>query len=353
MAEIQDLSLALQRQVAKKIYNTAFSTPSFVSLLFALDNFYMKSPVKRIDPYGIEGGDMRINFQVSQPVVRGVNRNGTDFSQRIIPLQANAETIAGSIAESAYEFLEAIDRYKINRLKGDKMLSEFVKLTAAQCADAWITKINSDFWPSTQQVGGTGQYAQSDKIMAFAYPLQTGFSGNAATGTGTYSYLGIDLNTRTNIKALNYGTDSQGVTPTIGNLRQNLIMPLRQRGAKVDLMIAGSADYEYLINQADAEVRLSYEKELEFGGTYVKLEDIFVIYEPMIDLLPKSEIYVGDSSTLRVGMDGDNKDRLKSFSVIDPFPQAPSMVAIQGYNEICFVNENPRYWGRAYNTVRS
>jgi hypothetical protein len=154
------------------------------------------------------------------------------------------------------------------------------------------------------------------------------------------------------LKAINVGTDSTTFIPTIANLRQQLIMPLRQRGSHVDIALCGTADYAFLQAQADTIVRGEYAKTIEFGGTYFVAEGVHFVYEPQIDLLPKSEIYIGDSSTLRWGLDKDG-DTTKGVAVIDPVPQGPSFVALQGYIEAAFINENPRFWGRAYNTARA
>lgn len=350
--ELIGVDTALRRQIAKRIHNVAFQRPSFLGLLMGLDTFYNKRAKGhlRVNKLGIKGGKMQFNFWTSLPEVRGTNALNPDYSSRQIPIVKNTRHAAGTLDASSYEAAEPVDQYEINRMVGDDALPNLVSKTADLFAEAFITRINSDMFPAVNQTGGVQTYAnQIDRIMSLAYPLQSGYANNASNGSGAYNYLGIDMNAAPNVgmKALNVGDTGGKTAPTVTNIRQKLLMPLRARGANIDVLLMGADDFSTFCNSADAQIQQPYTQEMTIGTEWAKFGNVFVVYEPMIDPLPMKEIYALDSSTWTFGMTESGVDKI---DLVDKVPGAPSYNLLQAYAEFAFACENPRFNGRMFNT---
>lgn len=338
----------MRRHITKKMVNAAYRRPNFVGLLLALDTYYNRGASRAsFQKTGISGGKMQVNMWQSLPVTRGVNAFNPDYRQREIPLAKNARHNAITFDASSYEGAEPVDKAEIAALKGDAVVN-LVRDLGDRSAESIITKLDADMFPAVQQVGGAGNPHGPDHIMALAYPLQTGYAANAATGTGSYPYGGMDLNAYPQMKATTYGSDSSAVTTSISNVRKRLIRPLQDLGANIDIILAGSADYEYLMTQAESIRRdTGNDKTLEWNGEFFKLGDAFVVLETGIDRLTNPELYTLDSSTWTFAMD---ETVGASVDHITKVPKMPSIELFQWFFQCGLVCTNPRFNGRLNKT---
>lgn len=354
MPVLEGFEVAVARQVNSMFKDSAWTRPSFLGRLYALDTFYNKGIPLRWNPVGVTGGKMRVNFWRGNPLTEGVNALNPDYAQRALSIVKRSRHIAGDIDVSYYQGGEPIDKAEAAALANDQQLANLGVRIAQAAKNSILTKWNEDLFPAVNLHGGSSAAivgSAPDRIMPFAYPLQTGFANNAQTGTGTYMYMGIDLNDEPELKAINVGTESSTYTATPQNIERDLLMPLREeRGANVDIMLMPKANFVHFKALAeDKQGSWPYEKmRAAFGSMSFVWQDVYVVWEPRLDLLPKKEIYIGDSSTIRFGSDFNRDDYM---SLIKDWPANPSAHLLQWFLPGAFFNENPRFWGRVYNAA--
>jgi hypothetical protein len=357
--EVTGPNVAIGRQMTRELYRFAWTIPVFVGLLFGYDSYYNQGGSIRVQKDGIEGGKMLYDFQVDEPEWETTDAMNPDYSQRALNMVKRTKMVQGSILPGVLVCAEPVDKYELNRIqKNSKLYTNWVKKIASKLKDKYLTKIQDELFPDAIQTGGDQTYKNVDggRIMAFAYPLQTGYDNNDLTGTGTYMYLGIDLNAYPEMKAVNVGKTDTAYTVSWEAIEEDICMELKRRGANVDLMLVDKAVYAYMKSQLFQTIEQSPDKMLAYPGDKFKIQNgPWVVWEPKLDDLYTEtgvrEIYLGDSSTLHFGWDGSGEGEGEDGGVafIAKVPGQPTMHLIQGYREQAFVNERPSWWGRVHN----
>lgn len=348
--DIEGLDVAVSRHVGTKIHNLVFRTPTLVGLLAGMDNYWNRPATEKSVQLSLEGGKMRFTFWAGKPKWEHGDPSNPDYNARRVNIVKRTKIKSGEIEAFSLKFAEPIDKVDIETLKTEDDLDNYGVQVAERAAESFIEEVDELMFPTTQAVAGAGAKGGRSSLLQFSYPLQNGYTANDETqAQATFEYLGIDMHSLPELKAINVGTDTTPFTPTEANIMQYLIMPLRQRGANIDMILVGEALYVYLRQVLAARIQQQPAKLMNFSGPYFQLDDgIFVIYEAGIDRLPKKEMYVGDSSTLRVGF---SKQNPASFALIEDWAEIPDAHLLQGWARLAFVNECPRWWARGYNVV--
>lgn len=328
--KLTKLALALRNQVNRELFDFAFDHHSMLALLAGMENAYrVKGRFTRTSD--VKGEKLQLDYRKSAPNVTGAKAETGSVGSLELPAQENYESIGGTMSWSYYQLREDIRTIYIDQYTSATAKAQVpvVKQIASGARDAIFDKFTKDMFPlddlfPSRDGGGAattdgnklGAHAE-DKIMAIAYPLQTGRRDNDTTEStpAAYSYLGIDLNVETALRAINSGEyDSAFGNPTASALRRKLILPLRNRGHKADLGVTDSDTYDYLAtNIADPKVVIESAETLEYGGEYIRALGVNWMVEPRMDdklddSENKKEIYLltSDSWEFRqVGVMGD------------------------------------------------
>lgn len=353
MSDVTGIELAVGREVGRRLHNCAFRTPTLAGLLLGLDNFYNVAAnglPKRFN-VDLKGGNMLVNLITSIGAWRSTDPMSEDMDARKIALTKGNRFKQIELPCSAAEVAEIINKYEKNRLANTQYLTNFISVNSDLLVDAYATYLNGALFPSTAAVGGAGNTQTQGQLMQFDYPLQNGYANNnTASSLNTYTYGGLDLANNTNVQAVNVGNTSSAWTYTWKALQTDLLMPLNDRGAKVDLMLVGKNQYAYMLDELFDQIQRTPD-DMKFPGQMFMLRDgIFVVYESAIDSMDREQIFVGDSSVLRFGL---MEKASEAIRLIEDVPQYPSMHLLQGYLENAFFNECPRWWGRAFNVTRA
>jgi len=370
MPLLQDADVALRQQISDDLNDITLPEMAFLATLKNRDA-YFKTDGKRFKVGAdLSGSDLQIDFRTGLPSVTGVNAMNPVFAALQVPLQRGFNIEAGTMAPSAYQVGETTPKYLINRYaKSVESFSDYLALVSKGVLGAYMLKLSKDIFPPTNltptiAAGYATGYASIDKVMALAYPLQSGFANNAATGSGTYSYLGIDMNSSpyTTMKASQRGTVSSAFgTPSVQNVR-NLIQDVVTKGGAPDLIVTGPRVNSYMLTLPEARVILEQEEKLTYGGRMLNIAGIDFLVEARMDKLALSsetgysdedesvstteyhELYCLDTSTWVF-----RSSSMEDIDIIDPLPGYPALINIQGYYECALACENPRYNGRAFN----
>lgn len=348
--DITGVDVAISRHVSTKIHNCVFRKPTLVGRLMGLDNYYNRKTANKSVKLNLKGGKMRFTFWAGKPQWSEGDPLNPDYSQRKIDIVKRTKLKSGEVDAASLKFGEPIDKYEVNRIETEDELDDWGMQVAERAAEAFIERVDELMFPTTQSVGGAGFEGSRARVGQFSYPLQNGYADNNPLSTkNAFVYLGIDMHQFPELQAINVGTASTAFVPTETNIQEQLLMPLHDRGAQIDIIMCGKRTYSYLRQVLAGRIRATPDKMPEaFGRNYFQLDDgVFVTWESGIDRLPVEEMYVGDSSTLRIGLDGGEK--AANMTLIEDWPEMPDAMLLQGYAEICFVNECPRWWGRAYN----
>lgn len=360
---IDSLGIAIERAVLRRFTDVAFRVPTFLGALMAMDTFYGRQMNKSFDPLAVKGGEMRFLFETGLPDWEGAPVPNEDLSQAILSPQKRHQLRVGKLGPTAKTVLEGVEKYDVNRLANDPDLqASYVDMAAEAVLKGFVLHINEDLFPVANVVGGTTggvNPGNRGSLPALSYFLQTGFTNNAATASGseTYFYLnGLDLNATDNapLKAKNVGTVGSAVTLSYDELDESLLLPIRADGGRPDIVLCHKDAYVWLKKQLRSTLRQPAETEvMKYGGPFFEYEGIRFVYEPRLDLQAVKELLVLDSSTWRFGLDGNgasSKTAAKSnIKVIPEVPGAPSLHYIQGYLECGLVCTNPAYNGRMFN----
>jgi hypothetical protein len=322
-------------------------------LLLGLDNFYnvaAKGLPKRFN-VDLKGGNMLVNLITGMASWRSTDPTSEDMDARRIALTRGNRFKQLEIECSAAEVAETINRYEKNRLANTAYLTNYISVNSDLLVEAYATFLNASLFPATAAVGGAGNAQTKGQLMQFDFPLQNGYANNNTASTlNTYSYSGLDLANNTNVQAVNVGNSSTAWTYTWKALQTDLLMPLNDRGAKVDLILCGKNQYAYMNDELVDQIQRD-PGDMTFPGQFFRLRDgIFVVYESALDSQNVEQLLVGDSSVLRFGLMEKPEAAIR---LIEDVPQYPSLHLLQGYLENAFFNECPRWWGRAYNVQRA
>lgn len=355
MAAITGVDVALRNQVNRELWDYADDYHSFVSVLAALDNMWQVQSRFQKDN-DTTGESFQFTYRKGLPTVQGVLARTDTITNLPRTEQSNFSIVAGKIQPSFYDSREDVRRAYLSVFeKNPQAVVPYLKAVAQAMRDAFYKKLSDDMFPTdigepTDPGSGTSYAEAEDKVMAVHYPLQSGYADNEASGSGTYSYLGFDLNAAgyTGLKSVQKGTTTAGFgNPTWDNIRTNLILPLKLRGAKPDLLLVDSGTYSYMLNDAETAIRLSQSTNLKFGGEIIRVGDMFVMPESRLDTLGVSyprQLYCLQTDTWRFKYRHLN-DQLKFID----HPDTAVLVTLLAYIEVCLVCEHPRFNGRGYN----
>lgn len=353
MSDVTGIELAIGREIGRRLHNCAFRTPTLAGLLLGLDNYYNVAAnglPKRFN-VDLSGGNMLVNLVTSMAAWRSTDPTSEDIESRRVPITRGNRFKQLELECSAAEIVESINKYDKNRLKNTQYLTNFVAKNSELLVDSYATYLNDALFPATAAVGGAGNAQTKGQLMQFDFALQNGYANNNTASTlNTYMYGGLDLANNTNVQAVNVGNTSTPWVYTWKGFQTDLLMPLNDKGANVDLVLVGKNQYAYMLDELTDQIQRE-PSDLKFPGQMFTLRDgIFVVYESAIDRMNYEQIFVGDSSTLRFGLMEKASEAIKLIP--DP-PQFPSMHLLQGYLENAFFNECPRWWGRALNVTRA
>jgi hypothetical protein len=341
-------SMALRNQVSRDLNDTANTRHAFIALLLAMDNFYGVKGTRFNVAEDTHGPYIQIDFRTGLPVVSGVSAQTGSLSSLQASAQSNFSMVGGTMQYSGYQVIEDIRKNFINRLKQDpKSAVPLIKKVAKAIVDGVIKKIDDDAFPAAAVTTSDAQ--TESKIMPVSYALLSGYANNAATGSGTYTYCGLDLNSAsyTSIKALSPGnTTTPFGNPTPTNLRTKLLMPARNRGAKLDVGLCDSSTYDYMMGQGETKVVIEQQDNLDYGGTLIRYCGLNWV--PIERWDQAAFTNAGNSRPLAV-LDSStwlfrHKDMLSAPSMNEP-DRSPSLVTYQDYFEALLACENPRYNG--------
>ncbi|GEM_PF-5805637 len=351
---------AIGALMTKRILDITSDGMHLVAMLAGLDQYYNRNAPGNMPTIrkgkvggGVYKGKMRSRFLTEKPKWQWVDAMDPVIANRELELVKRVRVIQGGTMCSAIQFGEPFDKYELAILEDEEGLKDWEKMVARMSAQAFWEQINDALFPDFNQVGGAGQIdGNIAKIMAFAYPLQSGFLGNMPTAQGNevYMYQNIDLNKFPRFKAVNVGTDAAAYTYTWEKFRFDVVMKLRsKRNSKCDLCIHGSDTFEATKTQLSGTIQQKPDKVVALPGEFFVTNDgVFHMLETAIDKLPKREIYVGSSDSLAFGLPDDP---MEGVHYIDPYPGLPTMAALEGMSLVGFINERPWEWGRAYNVV--
>jgi hypothetical protein len=355
LSEVTGIDVAIGRHAGRTLHRLDYNKPVTVGLLAGFDHYYNEG-APRIQKMGM-GGKLLFDWLFNSPEWAGVDGLDPDYQNRRLNIVKTMTAVQGKLLPSSCQMGEPVDKYELNQLMkepdagGQSPYKNWIKKVGRVIADKYLKLVDDQLFPAVNQVGGSQAYGPTkQRIMSFAYPLQSGYAGNEASGSGTYNYLGVDLNQRPELKAINAGDDTTGWTVSEENLQTDFIMPLRAIGANVDMAMCDKATYSYLRSQLMSMIQQRPERVIRYPGPkFVIDEGIWFIYEPKLDALydatGKREMYIGDSSTLKFGWDGSEDTGIE---FIETWQEQPSAHLFQGYKEHAFVNERPSYWGRGY-----
>lgn len=355
MAAITGVDVALRNQVNRELWDYADDYHSFISVLCALDNMWNVQS-RFVKDQDTSGESFQITYRKGLPTVQGVLARTDTITNLPRTEQSNFSIVAGKMQPSFYDCREDVRRAYLSVFeKNPQAVLPYLKAVASAARDAFYKKLSDDMFPTdigepTDPGSGTSYAEAEDKVMALHYPLQSGFADNELTGSGTYPYLGIDLNAAgyTDLKAKNAGTTTSSFgNPSWANIREKLILPLKLRGAQPDLIICDSSVYSYMLNDAETAIRLKQSTNLKFGGEIIQVGDMFVLPEGRLDTLAATylrQMYVVQTDTWRFKYRHLN-DQLKFID----HPDSAVLVTLLAYIEVCLMCEHPRYNGRGYN----
>lgn len=364
MAALTGAGVALRNQISRTLYDNANKRHSFLGLLKGFDNMYGMKTRFTLES-DLSGEKAQVEFRKSLPTVAGVNAlTESTLSNLALAAQINFAAVAGTMQYSHYHGREDIRKALKNKLANDpKSMVPHLKVVGDAIGEAYLKKFQEDMFPEdnyapTRASGGAAGDAAEDKILGLGYPLQGGYATNTTVpGSGTYTYLDIDLNSTAlhavpaEAKAVQAGTNSAGFgVPTLSNLRKKIYMPLKYRGANIDLGVCNTNQYDYMLSQAEGAVVINQADRLEYGGEVVKIGPIWWMCEDRLDALDDagspnySEFYVLDTSTVEFRLN----DKEMSVDFVDNY-EAPSLLTALSYVEAMLIVKHPRMNGHGYN----
>lgn len=359
MAQLTGLQIALRNQISRSVNDTTRLNPTFVAMLAALDNLFgVQSRFQRSDD--ITGEKIQVDFRTGLPTVQGVNAVTGPAAQLEQQPVIGSTFQSGTMPWSHYQFREDIRTAYIQHLESNPAsVVPYVKRVSEACKDAVLLKLSQDILPDATLAPalttGVSGDVREDKILSLYHPLLVGRDGNDSTAVTptTFRYLDFDFNTNTSFRAVNYGTSGVAFgNMTLSLLRRKLLMPLRNRGAKPDLVVTDSDIYDYAITTAESKVVIEQMDKMEFGGTWVKYGGLFWMTDPQED----AKIAASGSNFHQAAVLQTSdwhfifKGTLRDFAVIDN-PKTAALKTVLGYLSCALVCEAPRMQGHAFNVT--
>ena len=367
---LADLTNATRTEITRKLPDVVSSKKNTLGILVGSQVLRTKktgnAPFDILRSNDLAAGEaFQIDFQVGFPVAVGAKAITGSMASLKLPQQANFNVVSGKITPSYYQLREDIRTAQVERVKkSPKVLGPNLASKISQSAiTGFMKKWNDDLFPDAgctpcYAAGVNGIY-QEDKMMALAYPLQSGYVLNAASGSGTYPYIVDDMNATgyTTLKALNVGTTASGfgvMSPS--NLRTKLTLPMEDiEGAMPNLLVCDSAVYDYGVLQAEGKVVIEQEDMPDYAFSGIaKYAGVYWLREGKLDTLYATtsyrEAYLLDANTWEFRWSGlDGEDALS----ITPDPDTKLLVTLLGKAATCLICHVPRYNARAYNVTLS
>ena len=366
MAALTKLQLALRNQINRELYDYAHEGHHFLSMLRGLENAYrVKGRFTKSND--ITGEKLQLDYRKSLPNVSGAYAESGSVASLELQAQENYASIGGTMDWSYYQMREDIrtSRIKHYTAMNAKAQVPLVKQIAQAARDGIFDQLTNDMFPlndlyptraaagAATTDGETGGANAENKVMAVAYPLQTGRIDNDTTESTptSYNYLGIDLNDETGLRAVNFGEyDSAFGNATASLLRRKLLFPLRNKGYKPDVAVTDSDIVDYVTtNITDPKVVIENAETLVYGGEYVRVLGLNWMAEPRMDAKNdgsenKREIYCLESNSWefrQIGLDEDFE--------IGNNPKTALLKTLLGFVICALACKHPRANARAYN----
>ena len=363
---LEGIQNALREQVTEDMVDITTDEMPFLATLKGFDAFY-KTPGQRYKVGGsLTGEALQETFAVGKPSVREIDANQSNFDQLRTPLQRGTSFAGTTFVATAFDVHETISKYQVNRYKGHlESLTDYVMKMSELLRSAMHEKWSQRLFPPTNPyptiAAGYNGAPRIDQLGSVVHALQTGYVLNAATGTGTYDYLGMDLNlTRFNrLKARNSGTTTAPFgTPSTDNLRGELVRT-RNKGGRPDIYICDTETFSFLGDVIEDYVRIQNGEKLTFGGTRFNLLGLDMLVEPRMDLLSDGfsdeDLSVSATEYRESYMLTSANHRWRNTPIddmlIEDVQGAASLQVAQGYYEACYWNANPRGDSRQFNVT--
>lgn len=333
---LENLAVALRNQQSRELNDATSIGHCVLGAMLAMDKYWKQPKLRVRMDVGFHGDEVQEDFKVGDVATEGVSARTGSLASAEMADQENFTWKGAKFKYSGYQQLETIRKTRLNALaKSPPALKDYVKRVSESRVESLMTKLDTHLFPATAVAAasyGTAPNTTEESVMAFAYGLQNPGS--------SYEYGTLDLNNAAyaGIRAI---VNTNAATPTPSNLRTRFLIELKHKKAKVDMGVCGTAAYDFMQQQAENKVVVVQAKEMEFGGEWINYCGIWWLSDLRMDLLSTKELYVGDSSTLRLQIQNMN-----DVQHIRNVPRKPSIENIQWFSEVVFYNANPRKWGR-------
>lgn len=358
MPTLESLNALAPKYITKEIMRCTFRAPFIVGMMLGLDDYYQRSEFnKTVGKFEIVGNEFKLNYHMADPQWEGVDPLSGDVNSRALAMQKAMRVIQGRFVSSTHQFGERVDKVERQMMESDESFAGWLEKVSQAVARGYGETVFNDLYPTD----GSIRNLSATNLMSMLYPLQSGYANNAATGTGTYMYVGIDLNVG-GLKALRRGTTSTSWVLSEQNLKKDFIMPLRdERGSALDLVLLDRDSFADLREELKATIRQSPDKPASYMPNHFQDSDgTFYVYDRglrrMYEVTGIRRLLVLDSSVLRFGggaTSGGAKPMVESFDFIEQIPLQPTVSMMQGFARAGFINTNPRLCGQGFNVVLS
>jgi len=365
MPSLNALSVPVKNDFVRGIQDGRFVAPMFVGLLMGAANYFQKDVKSVVQTEGRPlGGDASFLMSTEYGSWDGSTETPSDVDLVETRVRKKNNLFDANFGTTAYQYTNVVDKYDVNRYMDDPRMTEtLVKYIADSAQKGLIDKVNADLFPYgpgrgnvnlTDGNGGIVPGARTN-LPAISRFLGTGYTGNAATGSGAFNvYKDRDFNLfPARAKAVNIGNESTTFTLSWRNLMRDLIAPMKNRGAKAIVILVDTECYSYLWDTVRDKTQLGMEMAKYWNGmSFGVASDIVIALEPSLDALAantfKREIFALELSTWKFQFsDLQNV----SMNVHDKVPLKPEVIAIDGYVECRYGCKDLGLNGHAYNVV--
>lgn len=331
----------------------------FTDIVAKLRKRLESNGIKVATAYDVGGRGLRVDMQTGLPVTEGFDEQNNDLAAHVMPPAKNFSHVAGELDYSSYRGTERVLKDAVERIGSNPSVEAITDLTMAvadSIADGILVKLDEDFWPAAT-ISPTVGYRTNSKVMCPRYPLLTGYADNEATGSGTYTYMGHDLNSgvMVNAKAVSKGSvGTQFGVPSLGKIRTEILMPLDHRGAEIHFALTDDDIVNYMIEQGESKYQITQADEMVFGArTLAKYGGVFYIPNYRHNLLSENSlprvIDFFDAGTLFWRVKG-----IEDVEVISPVKDEPTVAALMQWRfKAAFLINVPRKNALAFKVTTS
>lgn len=358
-ALLEGLATGLPRAVDGKLHDITDVSRSFLDTVTRFRERFKAQGIKVATGTDVPGTGLRVDMKTGNPRSEGFDEQNSDLAAHKMPPQKNFSWVAGVMDYSSYRGSERVLKDHVERIGNNPDIEAITDLTM-EVADAVALGIleilDEDLWPAAT-ISPTVGYRTNSKIMSPRYPLLSGYADNAATGSGSYMYMGHNLNdgVMVNAKAVSSGSVSSPFgTPTLGKIRTRILMPLRHRKARVDFALTDDEIINYMIEQGEAKYTIDQADKMVFGSEdLAKYGGIVYIANYRHNLLSENSlprcIDFFDASTLYWRM-----KELNDVQTISPVQDEPTVAALMQWRfKGIFLITSPRNNALAFGAALS